>query len=174
MDFTSITAGIITDIALGVLALLLGWVVWQIGRILVSVFQAYRWKRSLPPPRKLQHPKFGELAFDGMSWSGSALIGGRTIEFEIAGSEGGPSPALEGPLSEVIVRGSDFERAALAFIRSQEPSLPHEQLGFESIEFLSESAPGMFTMRFMTSDTPDGWWEVEFEDGCPKSVGYIH
>jgi hypothetical protein len=161
------------ELAIGLLIGLfvaLGWVVFNVGKVLFAIVRdVIRMKQH--PPRNMEHPDFGQLRWENDIWSGQIRYGEREIDFYIAGPESGPDSELEIRLRQIVQRLPELERSALAYIGTQEPSLPRDMLRFGSLDLLFERRPEQFGMGFTLPDDPDGCWRVEFKDGVPFCVG---
>src|SRR5689334_1839169 len=96
-------AGTAIIIALTIaLVLAVGWVVFNVGRVVISIIRDARAARQ--PPVQLQHPEFGTLTFDGNLWSGQAQQDGRLIRFLVGGTQAEPDTTLLERLRAALAR----------------------------------------------------------------------
>jgi hypothetical protein len=154
------------------IALLLAvlWVVINVSRIVFCILRD-AWRAKRHPRREMQHPEFGPLVFERELWSGEVQRDGRSIAFLIAGNDSGPEVRSAERLREVIRRFPEYERTALEFIRSEEPSLAHDQFFFGGLALAFENTPENFAMEFTLPDDLDGCWRVEFHGDRPAFLG---
>lgn len=161
--------GIFIVVLSTMLVLAVGWVLFNVGRIVICIYRDARSEGQ--PPRQLQHPEFGTLTFEGKLWSGKIQRGGKVISFTVAGMASGPDAMLIERLRATAARLPELEREALAFLRGQAPAVCQGEFTFESLDFLWEERPDAFVLEFSLAGDDDGIWRVEFEAGRPQHVG---
>ena len=152
-----------------VLLLAIGWVLFAVGRVIVSIICEARAKRQ--PSHRIQHPEFGTLTLDSELWSGRVRQNGREFGFVVAGTESAPDEVLLGEVRVALDRLTELERLAVEYIYSQELKIRREDLTLESLAYLWEDKPDQFAMEFALAGDDDGVWRVEFEAGQPKYFG---
>ena len=133
-----------------------------------------KWIQSLFSAKPLpvfHHGELGVLTLDSGLWSGTVRRAGREIAVHIAGTEMAPDNGLLVHASNVLARFTQVESEAVAFIRDQEAGLSPTDLTIYSLDFLWEAKPDDFVLEFTLQGDLDGVWRVEFEAGCPKSLG---
>lgn len=146
------------------------WVLYHVGRIVISIIVDARADRQ--PAPKLHHPEFGALLFSRGLWDGTVQRDGKAIHFYVSGNQSAPNVTLLERLQDAIARFPHLESAALDYIRSQQPEeFQKGRFTFQSMDFLFEKNPSVFAMEFCQTGDDDGVWRVEFESGQPKSVG---
>jgi hypothetical protein len=96
-----------------------GWVVFNVGRVVICVIRDVR-KARRPQPQ-LQDPRLGMLTYDMNLWNGRTHKDGRDVRFYIAGTESGPDSSLLAQLHAVLERLPETERLCFSMRRAQAP-----------------------------------------------------
>jgi hypothetical protein len=135
----------------------------------------FEWLKKLfksKPPAQFHHPNLGLMTeMDPGLWSGRIEHAGREIEFVLSGSEMVPDAGLTARLQEALRRIDAIEQSALDFLCTQKTLFKPGDFTFQSINFLWEKKPDVFTLEFSMAGDEHGIWRVEFENDQPRHIG---